>query len=407
MSEPSGSGNGCPKRRYNRGVTAVACLGLLVAGVAPPARAYFEDLDSPSPHSTFHYELTRLLARAAGFSAADAELIAVADQTVDLLTFAGEPEGSPAITIDGTSRYAEVTAKYFHFPRRGATTGAGTGYPGGRDTCANFTATDEPCAASGGEIRELELWAMTGAASLSLATPTVSIDGAPAVPVAGATPVALGIYLHSLADSYSHEKCGEDAHARRHCLPSKSDCPVACTTEIWHGQSEYGEGGAGVSLTKEAGRATWQELNRFRVLRAVAGAPLWDDATATAFIDSWAEKDRAAVRRDLALDAYESIATCSLTCAAGLRAAAAPALAVDFETLVTATTCSGAATYTWSFGDGSTPGAAAAGRHAYPWPGAYEWTVEVAWDGALCAASGTVVVPAARLRQRLRPSTAP
>ena len=407
MSEPSGSGVGCPSRRFTRGVTAVACLGFLVVVVAPPARAYFEDLDTPSPHSTFHYELTRLLARAAGFSTADAEMVAVADQTVDLLVYAGEPEGAPALTLDGTSRYAEVTAKYFHFPRRGAATSTGAAYPGGRDTCGNFAATDEPCAAAGGEVRELELWAVAGTDSLSQATPTVSIDGAPATPVEGGSLVALGIYLHSLADSYSHEKCGEDAHARRHCLPTKPDCPVACTTEVWHGQSEYGESGAGVSLTKEAGRATWQELNRFRVLRGFAGAPLWDDAAATAFIDSWADKDRAAVRRDLVLDAYESIATCSLTCAAGFRALAAPALAVDFEALLTATTCAGAASYAWSFGDGSAPSAAATVRHAYPGPGAYEWSVEVAWDGAVCTASGTVVVPAARLRRRLGSSTAP
>ena len=129
---------------------------------------------------------------------------------------------------------------------------------------------------------------MNGAAALSLATPTAALDGAPAAPVESGSLVALAIYLHSLADSYSHEKCGEDAHTRRHCLPAKPDCPVSCTTEFWHGQSEYGASGSGVSFTKEAGRAVWQELRRYRSVRELAGAPLWDDVTAEAFVDAWA-----------------------------------------------------------------------------------------------------------------------
>lgn len=92
-----------------------------------------------------------------------------------------------------------------------------------------------------------------------------------------------------MADSYSHEKCGQDAHVRRHCLPAAPGCTTSCTTQFWHGQAEYGSGGAGVPFTEEAGRAVWQELKRYRQLHALPGGPLWDDATAGAFVDSWAE----------------------------------------------------------------------------------------------------------------------
>lgn len=93
----------------------------------------------------------RLLARAAGFSAADADLVAVACDVVDLGTFTGDQPGSRTVAIAGTSRVDDVTAKYFHFPRRRPATSAGSTYPGGRDTCANFTSTSEPCAAAGGD----------------------------------------------------------------------------------------------------------------------------------------------------------------------------------------------------------------------------------------------------------------
>ena len=65
------------------------------------------------------------IAQIATISAADAETVAVAAQTVDLLSFAGDLPGSPSMTMTGTSRYSEVTAKYFHFARRGPTTSAG------------------------------------------------------------------------------------------------------------------------------------------------------------------------------------------------------------------------------------------------------------------------------------------
>jgi hypothetical protein len=380
-------------------LVAVAALVALVN--ATGSLAYYEDLDTPASHSTFHYELTRLLARAAGFSAADAETLAVAAQTVDLLSFAGELPGSPAMTMSGTSRYSEDTAKYFHFARRGPTTSTGTGYPGGRDTCANFTATDEPCTAAGGEAGELELWAMTGAATLSLPVPTVSVDGAPAAPVEGGSLVALGIYLHSLADSYSHEKCGQDAHTRRHCLPAKPDCPASCTTEFWHGQAEYGAGGAGVPFTGEAGRAVWQELKRYRQLHALPGGPLWDDATAEAFIDEWTATARGSARSAGAIEAYDAIATCTLECSAVFAPAPGASLAVTFTGQATPTTCAGAVSFDWEFGDGSPHASGPSAEHAYAAPGTFSWSLLVSADGATCSAAGTVTVPTARVRRRL------
>ncbi len=386
-------------------VATAAGIVLAVVMCAPGALAYFEDLDTPTSHSTFHYELVRLLARAAGFSVADAEMVAVACQAVDLGTFTGDQPGSPTVTITGTGRLDSDTAKYFHFPRRPTTTSAGTPYPSGRDTCANFATSDDPCPAGVGEVRTLELWAISAGATLSVTVPTAAVNGAPAADVEGGTLLALGVYLHSLADSYSHEKCGQDAQARRHCLPATSGCTTSCMTQYWHGQAEYGSGGAGVPFTKEAGRAVWQELKRYRQVRGLPGGPLWEDATAEAFIDSWAETSHSSARADAAASSFNAIATCTLGCSAGFTAEAGTSLAVAFEAATTPTDCAEIPTYDWEFGDGSAHGTEAAPLHTYASAGSYTWTVVVSQDGATCSATGALTVPASRLRRHFRSRT--
>ncbi|MFH1177343.1 MAG: PKD domain-containing protein, partial [Acidobacteriota bacterium] len=365
----------------------IAAGVLAVIFAAGPASAYYEDLDTPTSHSTFHYELMRVLARAAGFSAADAELLAVANQAVDLLAFTGEAEGSPTVELAGTSRLEESTAKYFHFPRRNAANTAGQPFPGGRDTCAYFTGTSEACAAGISEANALEGWAVSASGQLGVATPQAAINHAALAPVAGRSLVALAIYLHSLGDSFSHEKCMQESKTRRHCLPTKPDCPMACSTELWHVQAEYGSNASGVSYTKEAVKAVWQALKLYRTENGLTGPALWDDAQASSFADAWAEKDRAALRRDLANSTYEEFGECHLECRASVAAESSASLAATFAATVTATGCADLA-YAWEFGDGAATVTTASGSYRYVSAGTFLWSLRASSGDASCSASG-------------------
>jgi len=59
------------------------------------------------PHSSFHYEFTRTLARAAGFSRDEAELISVVAQATDRLAFQDTGLDSPFVQMWGTERVLE------------------------------------------------------------------------------------------------------------------------------------------------------------------------------------------------------------------------------------------------------------------------------------------------------------
>lgn len=385
------------RRRWIRGLgPALGALALAAWGLA-----YFEDIDTPSTHSTFHYEMTRVLARAAGFSAADTELIVVADAAVDLGSFTGDATGSPTVQISGTSRFEEAQAKYFHFPRRNAANSEGLEYPGGRNTCLNFAGTDDPCGAVA-EANELEAWAVYGTGSLSIAVPEAAVNRASLAPVQGRTLVALGIYLHSLADSYSHEKCGEVSHTRKHALS-----PPACTTEAWHKTMEYGAQAEGVSYTREAGYAMWQELKHFRAANALGGAPAWDDVQAHAFIDGWVVLNRAQDRQQNADDAYSGLGACTVTCSASAATVGAVGEALAFSGAAEATLCGANPELEWDFGDGSAHSTQQSPTHAYSAPGTYHWTLTVRAGGQSCSRSGQVTVTApAVTRLYLVPSAA-
>jgi hypothetical protein len=284
--------------------TYLLLLALLVC--TPAAWSYYEDITTtPSgSHSTFHYELTRTLARAVGFSFDDAEWIAVTAEAVDVGTFQGEFSTSPTIQLQGTGRFG-APHLYYHFARRGPTnvTGAYT-YPGGRNTCDYFAGTSDPCT-DGPEVNSLELWAVSNSGTLTGSTPKISVNGSALAPVAAPSLSAVAIYVHALADSYSHEACMKATDTRGH-----SNSPPVCEIHYWHLEAEYGPDPSrdkGTSYTQEAGRAMWLALKWFRQQNGLNTAPRWSDQSAADFIDQWATLDGEQDRRNQAINTLYSL----------------------------------------------------------------------------------------------------
>jgi hypothetical protein len=293
------------------GAAAILVAGAVLLARTPQGWGYGEDIvtDDTAPHSTFHYELTRTLARAAGFGSEEADLIAVADEATDTGVFKGDVEGSPQVELQGTQRSSPASL-YYHFARRHETNATGGyAYPGGRDTCVYFDGTTDPCG-DPAELDEAELWAVYGSATPQYGIPQMSVDGAPAGDVQSATLPALGIYLHILADSYSHEACMDSEQFRGH-KPS----PAECNAVIWHEDEEFGASGsdAGVPFTRDAARATWLALKWFRQQQGLPEPPLWTDEQADAFVDGWVQLNQPRDRRDAAVAAFDALNAASPT----------------------------------------------------------------------------------------------
>jgi len=311
--ESSGTG-----RRLFLAANILLCVAAAAAG---RASAYYEDITSTwsswsgNTYSTFHYELTRRLALGAGFSVVDAERIASADAAVDVGTFQGEFSFSPLVVLKGTPRFGSLHT-YYHFPRRGLTNASGDAYPSGTDSCSYFTsATGDVCPGGVPEIDMLDRWAVLGTAVPS-PVPTISVNGSVEADVAGRSLDSLGIYLHSLADSYSHQECMRLVQKRDHTVTPPQACQLS-----WH-DLEYGPNppNVGYPYTQFAARAVFQGLLYYRVHNGLAGSPPWDEATAFAFVDSWAALFASADRR-----AFAAIATLPAT----FRPLASPCRAVD------------------------------------------------------------------------------
>jgi hypothetical protein len=298
-----------------------SCAGVFALGLsALPASAFWGDhaTEEDGPHSTFHYEFTRTLARAAGFSAADAEFLGVMAEVTDRMQFQGTGLESPMVSMWGTER-AGPTDGYFHWPRKGVmnVTGEYT-LPGGRDTCAYFTgsmssygrfgiiASPDPCV-GGPELHEIERWTMFGQGAPAVGTPIIEINAVPLGPVQGGSLASLGIYLHAVADAYSHEPCMKSKKIRGHRQTTTIES-VECSVVRWHENEEFGPPGSftnrGTTYTIEAGKAVWQALKYYRTSHGLAGAPLWTDVQADAFVDNWAKLDAPADRDALAVSAY-------------------------------------------------------------------------------------------------------
>lgn len=294
-------------------------LGSLLAsytGFAPLIGwAYSEDTGVEGAHSSFHYDLTRTLARASGFNRAQATRIAEADQATD--TFPNDPSDCATapvaaqgeITIIGTVRSHDESQSaqthYFHWPRRGVDSVIdASAYPGsGADSCGYFTGTDQACGSSGPEIDQLERFAIAGdSTALTITTPCYSENGSQYADIPAGSLVALGVYLHSLADSYSHEACmatGKRTH--------QDSEVVECASFDWHIIQEYGADGLGVEYTRSAALAMWEALKRYRVNQGYSAQTSWTDQEAEQFINNWVQLNTAQERTEAANTAYENI----------------------------------------------------------------------------------------------------
>ncbi|NEO42336.1 MAG: hypothetical protein F6J90_40855 [Moorea sp. SIOASIH] len=95
-------------------LTWVSTIVLILCWVLP-TKAYNEFYrNGLKGHSTFHYEFTRTLVRAAGFSPELAEQIAVTNQAVDSVNFTGYSGTNVRLTnILRQGQYG----LYWHFPQ--------------------------------------------------------------------------------------------------------------------------------------------------------------------------------------------------------------------------------------------------------------------------------------------------
>lgn len=286
----------------------VIVLTLSFAAILASAETtrYGEDLSTKNlaAHSTFHYELTRTLARAAGFSAAEAESLAVVNEATDAGSFTGET--GVTITLNGTKRVS-TNGQYWHFARRDSNNATGEYlYPGSRNTCSYFSIPPRTCPGDEPELDKIEKWAVYAQDVPQPGVPQVAFNGEKNFqPVAGKSLLALAIYLHALADSYSHEACMASTHIRGH-KPN----PPECSAVYWHIKAEFGsdpEIDKGVSYTQEAAHATWLALKWFREKNGLAGVPLWSDEQASEFISNWVTLDKPLERREAAVKALEAL----------------------------------------------------------------------------------------------------
>ena len=147
---------------------------------------------------------------------------------------------------------------------------------------------------------------MYGSATPSAGTPQISRDGGKTFQnVQSKTLEALAIYLHALADSYSHEACMKSEQFRGH-KPN----PDECNAVAWHIEAEFGHNpnqDTGVNYTEEAAQATWLALKWYRQQNNLAGAAAWSDEQALKFIKGWVKLEQALVRREVAVKAMETM----------------------------------------------------------------------------------------------------
>lgn len=295
---------------------------------------YSEDQLGQDPHSTFHYNLVRTLAAAAGFSAADAEAIADACEATDRGTFSG-------LVLTGTERPdahqgQQSLGLYYHFGRRGSQNATGDYDLPGEDTCqyfdrAHVAAKDlssrcpwvwlaKTAGASGepgpcqveddgstvSEMAEIELWAVYGRGLPRFGAPLIAKNGGAAGPVAPRSLDALGIYLHALADSYSHEACMAQCSFQGHSVG-----PASCSAVYWHEIAEYGPlslQNSGIQYTRNAAHAVWLTLKAYRQANSLTGPAKWTDPQAQTFWESWIALDTGAEREKAADEAFAELA---------------------------------------------------------------------------------------------------
>jgi len=285
---------------------------LLFSGRVPVTSAYNADatqaITGLATHSSFHYEMVRVLAVLAGFNKQEAEQIAVAGEAVDLGTFTGYAisGGARTITIGNTNRFGP-NGLFYHFARRSPQYEKAPAPGSVSNTCEYFKNGNPnnkytaPCTSKGPEIDQIRNWAF----ALPGPQPTASQLplNAQGKPVKPKTLVALGIYLHAIGDTYSHEKCMIDQSWRFH-KPN----PFSCNTS-WH-TDPRGDFGEGVPFTRTSANEVWRALRQYK------GA---DAGDVPSFTTEFIAVNDACLRVKFAVDTFNkltnenTVITCSTT----------------------------------------------------------------------------------------------
>jgi hypothetical protein len=343
-----------PNFRCARAIRLAAALTVALQLAVPTPAAYGYNADDAA-HSTFHRDLTRVLALAAGFSDEEAHWLEAITEAVDTGQFIEETDSRHPNPADpkyniylsnvkrlNESNQADAQTFFYHWARRpikfGYTSLKSVEYPYGSgqlfrnaatvNTCSYFNnppntsckaagqmyASSTPCPGTyknASEIETLHLWAVEGDPSQIATnvnhpekTPGYKTDGmADFVEIVSSNTegspspslVSLGLLLHALGDSYSHEACyiksclvGGVGCIRTH--PTTTGCPGECVGS-WHTGEEFfspkavGTGstaGSGIGITREAANAILRALTNYRRAHGLPVAS-WDSTQFSLF----------------------------------------------------------------------------------------------------------------------------
>ncbi|HKP47545.1 MAG TPA: DUF6765 family protein [Pyrinomonadaceae bacterium] len=283
------------------GTTLTIVVALFFSGRVPITTAFNADATTAitglQQHSSFHYEMVRVLALMAGFSKNEAEEIAVAGEAVDLGTFTGYKlsSGAKTLTVRNTNRFGP-NGRFYHFARRSAQYEQAAAPGSKADTCGYFIGGDRknantaPCTIKGPELDQIRNWAF------ALPGPRPNANQLPknalGKPIQPKSLIALGIYLHAIGDTYSHEQCMIVQSFRFH-----KPVPPSCNAN-WHVNYPVGDFGAGLPFTEPAAKEVWRALRQYK--GATGSNP-------PSFIEEFIKTSDACSRVKLAVDTFNSL----------------------------------------------------------------------------------------------------
>ncbi|MBE0647367.1 MAG: T9SS type A sorting domain-containing protein [Bacteroidales bacterium] len=253
-------------------------------------------------HSTFHYDLVKLLAVKAGFSMDTAEIIARYSALTDQINpQVGYPSSPPSLTysasfptwdesVSGTERFSpainsfgENPGVYWHCPLRdpsdtltGSYVYAPYAYPNVTDT--NYRLAPYywhiPFAFTLNSIEEWAIYGTSGIDGLPQDAPDTvkyfDVSSATYKPVPKGSLIALSVFLHALADTYSHEQCMMQDTLRSH-PPSPDDCDIYYHYyEIPYLLPSYA-----YDHTDRSAQAIWRVLREYKRIHNITTPALW------------------------------------------------------------------------------------------------------------------------------------
>jgi hypothetical protein len=280
---------------------------LLISGLVPVTSGFNADatqaITGLQTHSSFHYEMVRVLAILAGFNKNEAEQVAVAGEAVDLGTFTGYKlaNGARTLTIRNTNRFGP-NGRFYHFARRSSQYEQAEAAGSKSNTCEYFIGGDRgnpntaPCTIKGPELDQIKNWAfaLPGPKPTSDQLPTNKLGK----PINPKTLVALGIYLHAIGDTYSHEQCMIVQSFRFH-----KPKPPSCNAN-WHTDYPQGDFGQGLPFTRAAANEVWRALRQYK------GA---DGSNPPSFINEFITTSDACARVKFAVDTFNALTGESMT----------------------------------------------------------------------------------------------